>query len=81
MAQAQFQGVGRTVDEALTLAHRKIPPRSGRDWTTSKVVELGVQFGGFMHSTRFYVVVEEDPNAPFRSDEADDPAAGKQPRS
>jgi hypothetical protein len=62
-----YEGTGATIEEALKEAHDQIPPRDGRDFTVSKVKDWGMQFGGFTMQTLFYVVVEEDENAQFRT--------------
>lgn len=69
----QYEAVGATLEEALRKAHDQIPPRQGRDFAVSKVVTWGMQTGGFVLSRLFYVVVEEDENAPFRTDEPEAP--------
>lgn len=62
-----YEGVGPTIEEAVKAAHDQIPPRKGRDFTVSKVLTWGMQFGGFTAQTSFYAIVEEDENAPFRT--------------
>ncbi|GEC41651.1 hypothetical protein JOH52_006747 [Sinorhizobium meliloti] len=62
-----FEGVGGTIEEALAAAHRQILPREGRDFTTSRVVDWGMQFGGFVGETLFYVRVVEDRDASFKT--------------
>lgn len=64
---ARYEGVARTIDAALHKAQQQVPRRDGRDFTVSKVVEWGGQRGGFIDETLYYVVVEEDPDAPFRT--------------
>ena len=53
--------------DSLRVAHGKISFRSGHDYTTSRVVEWGMQFGGFAGETLFYLRIEEDPDAPLRT--------------
>lgn len=67
----QYEAVGATLEEAVRKAHNQIPPRQGRDFAVSKVVTWGLQTGGFVFSLVFYAVVEEDENAPFRTDQTD----------
>jgi len=62
-----YEGRGRSVEEALSRAHAQIPPSAHRDFATSRVVEWGMQKGGIANATLHYVIVEEDPNAPFRT--------------
>lgn len=62
-----FEGVGSTIDEALRAAHRQLPIPPGRDYTVSRVRDFGMQFGGFAGATTFYVVVEQDVDAEFRT--------------
>lgn len=62
-----YQGVGPTLEEATKAAHDQIHPRPGKDFTVSKVLSWGMQFGGFSQITSFYVIVEEDEHAPFRT--------------
>lgn len=69
-ARTVFEGVGTTIEAALAAAHARIPTRPHRDFTTSKVVGWGMQRGGLTDQSRFYVQVEEDPDAPFRPDGA-----------
>ena len=63
-----YEAIGDTLEEALTKAHDQIPPSEGRDFAVSRVVTWGMQAGGFIFTRKFYVVVDEDPNAPFRTD-------------
>ena len=65
---AQIEAIGDTLEEALEKAHNQIPPSAGRDFAVSRVVDWGMQTGGFVFSRKFYVVIEEDPSAPFRTD-------------
>ncbi|PDT21900.1 hypothetical protein [Rhizobium hidalgonense] len=62
-----YDGVADTLEDALRVAHGKISFRSGHDYTTSRVVDWGMQFGGFAGETLFYVRIEEDPDAPFKT--------------
>lgn len=67
-ARTLYEGIGTTIEAALLAAHARIPMRPHRDFTTSKVVGWGMQRGGLTDQSRFYVQVEEDPDARFRSD-------------
>ncbi|TBA52721.1 hypothetical protein [Rhizobium ruizarguesonis] len=62
-----FEGVGDTIEEALRAAHDQIPFGAGRDFSTSRIVDWGMQFGGFAGQTLYYVRVVEDPDADFRT--------------
>ncbi|MDB5584770.1 MAG: hypothetical protein JWR80_9946 [Bradyrhizobium sp.] len=62
-----YEGTGASIEAALKAAHDQIPPREGRDFTVSTVKNWGMQFGGFVQATLFYVTVEEDENAPFKT--------------
>jgi len=62
-----YEGTGKTVDEAIDHAHSQIQPRPGRDFAISKVIEFGMQRGGFSMAKLFYAKVIEDENAPFKS--------------
>jgi hypothetical protein len=62
-----FEGVGDTLEEALRNAHDQIPFRAGRDFSTSRTVDWGMQFGGFAGQTVYYVRVVEDPDAAFKT--------------
>ena len=75
-AASSFEGVGTTVEAALAAAHARIPRRPHKDFTTSKVVGWGMQRGGLTDQTWFYVQVEENPDARFRSDGTQGNAAG-----
>ncbi|WP_461511645.1 hypothetical protein [Rhizobium mongolense] len=55
------------MEDALRAAHDQIPFRTGHDYTTSRVVDWGMQFGGFVGQTIYYVRVVEDPDAPFKT--------------
>ena len=62
-----YEGVADTLEDALHAAHEKIPVRPGRDFTTSRVIDWGMQFGGFVPQTIYYVRVVEDPAATFKT--------------
>lgn len=62
-----YEGVAETLDEAIGVAHDQIPPREGRDYSVSRVVEIVMQRGGFTGARHFVVRVVEDPHAPFHS--------------
>lgn len=65
---ATYEGVGATLDEAISKAHDKIPIREGRDFVVSRVTGWGMQTGGFIFERKYYAQLEEDPTAPFRTD-------------
>ncbi|MHC2295835.1 hypothetical protein ACVJBD_000041 [Rhizobium mongolense] len=67
MTDQTYEGLGDTVEDALRAAHDQIPFRTGHDYTTSRVVDWGMQFGGFVGQTIYYVRVVEDPDAPFKT--------------
>ena len=69
MTALSFEGRGSTIEEALKKAHAKIPQTAGKDFAISKVIDWGMQFGGFAQATLFYVVVEEDKSAAFKTDQ------------
>jgi hypothetical protein len=62
------KGRARPFEAAVAQAHMQIPPTEGRDFTVSKVVEWGMQYGGFIPTQLFYAIVEDDLNAPFRTE-------------
>jgi hypothetical protein len=62
-----YEGTGKTFEEAIDQAHSQIPPRPGRDFAIAKVIEFGMQRGGFLMAKLFYAKVVEDENAPFKS--------------
>ena len=64
----QYEGTGKSIEAALENAQMQIPPSEGRDFTVSKVVDWGMQFGGFVPAKLFYVIIEENPDAPFRTE-------------
>jgi hypothetical protein len=63
-----YEGRGDDIQDALKKAHMQIPLSPGKDFTISKVLTWGMQFGGFTQATTFYVVVEEDKTSPFKTD-------------
>jgi hypothetical protein len=67
MDEQRFEGVGRTLDEAFANAVTKIPPRTGRDFSVGRAVEVGVQRGGLIDNLLYYAVVVEDQQAPART--------------
>jgi hypothetical protein len=63
-----YEGVGATLEEALRVAHAKVPPPGpGKDYNTSRVVESGVQFGGITGQTVFWVRLIEEPYSEFKT--------------
>jgi hypothetical protein len=67
MAGTEFEGTGSTLESAVEKATRQIPPRYGRDFATSIVVEWGLQVGGFTNTKIYDARVVEDPNAKSRT--------------
>ena len=63
-----YEGIGETFDQALARAHDQIPPRQGRDFAVSRVIETGMQRGGFTQVRRVWVRVIELEDAPFKPD-------------
>ena len=63
-----YEGHAESLQKALENAHAQIPVRNDRDFTISKVVEWGMQYGGFTLATLFYVKVIEDETAHFKTD-------------
>lgn len=64
----RYEGRGRSLEVAANRAVEQIPPREGRDFAVGRVVEWGIQRGGFVDTPIFYVIVEEDPDAKFRGE-------------
>jgi hypothetical protein len=62
-----FEGIGPTLEIAVARAHKKIPARTGKDFCISRVIEWGMQTGGFVPSQEFYAKVEEDEKSPFKT--------------
>jgi hypothetical protein len=60
-----YVGIGATIEEALACAHDQIPFGPGTDYTASRVIDWGMQFGGFIPERLFYVKVIQDEHAPF----------------
>lgn len=69
-----YEAIGSTLEEAVTKAHDKIPLRAGRDFVVSRIVNWGMQTGGFVFDRKYYAAVEEDENAPFRTDDDSKPS-------
>lgn len=63
-----YEAIGDTLDDAVAKAHDKIPLRAGRDFVVSRIVNWGMQTGGFVFDRKYYATLEEDENAPFRTD-------------
>jgi hypothetical protein len=63
-----YSGVAETLEGALTLAHDKIPMPVGKDYKISRVIDWGVQFGGFLEQTRYWVKIIADEHSPAMSD-------------
>jgi hypothetical protein len=66
-ASPMYEGLGDTLEEAVENATSAIPLRNGRDFVVSRVVEWGMQIGGFTLAKTFYVKLIEDENAPFKT--------------
>jgi hypothetical protein len=66
-ASIYYEAIGDTVDAAIEKAHAQIPPRQGRDFVVSRVIELGMQRGGFTGAKAFYARGIEDENANFKT--------------
>jgi hypothetical protein len=62
-----YEGVGDTLEAAVESATRKITPRPNRDFVVSRVVEWGMQIGGFTGAVSFYAKLIEDENATFKT--------------
>ncbi len=62
-----YEGIGTSLEEAIRTAHSQIKIRPGRDFTTSRVIDWGMQFGGLTEETVYYVKVIEDETAPFKA--------------
>lgn len=60
-----YVGIGATIEEALARAHDQIPFRPGSDYTASRVIDWGMQFGGFIPERLVYVKAIQDEHAPF----------------
>lgn len=67
-----YEGIGRSLEEALRVAHSQIKFRPGRDFTVSRVIDWGMQFGGFARATVYYVKVIEDETASFKTHGGDE---------
>lgn len=65
MSEATYDGIGSTVEAALSCAQDKIPLRPGRDYTRSRVVEFGLQRGGIADESLYVVRIVEAEDAPF----------------
>jgi hypothetical protein len=63
-----YEAIGDTLEEALEKAHMQIPLRPGTDYTTSRVVEWGMQYGGFVGKKIIYVKVMADDGGAFKTD-------------
>lgn len=63
-----YEGRGLSLEQAANRAVEQIPVRGGRDYAVGRVVEWGLQRGGLIDVRLFYVIVEEDAEAPFRTE-------------
>lgn len=66
--EKEYFATGETLEEAVATAHRQIEVRPGFDFTTSRVADRGMQLGGFITRTIYWVKLVEDPDAPFYPD-------------
>jgi len=62
-----YEGLGDTLEMAVEEATRKIPARPHRDFVVSRVVEWGMQFGGFTGAKSLYAKLIEDEHATFKT--------------
>lgn len=62
-----YEGVGDTLEAAIAVATKKIPLRPHRDFVVSRVLEWGMQIGGFTGAASFYAKLIEDENATFKT--------------
>lgn len=73
MGKMTYSGVGSSLQDAYVAAHHKLVayrqenPAPGKDFLISKVITSGVQTGGFVGSTIFYVDLFEDDAGEFKS--------------
>ncbi len=65
--QQTHDAVGATLEEAIRKAHAAIPTRPHRDFTLSQTIDWGMQSGGFVGQTVFWVSIVEDPDGPFKA--------------
>ena len=63
-----YEGLGDTFEHALQRAHDQIPPREGRDFAVSRVIDMGMQRGGFTRARKVWVRVIELEDARFKTD-------------
>ncbi|MBY5456884.1 hypothetical protein HFO89_10985 [Rhizobium leguminosarum] len=63
-----YEGLGATLEEAVEKAHVQIPPQPGTDYTISRVVDWGMQFGGFVGAKLFYAKVFADDGETFKTE-------------
>ena len=66
MIPPRYEGTGPSIQDALGAAHIQIPVQPHNDFTVSRVVDWGMQYGGFNPTALYWVIVEEDRNAPLR---------------
>ena len=64
----RYEGRGASLEDATNRAVEQIPPQDGKDYATGRVVEWGLQRGGFIDQRLFYVIVESDDDAAFRTE-------------
>ncbi|MBY5416397.1 hypothetical protein [Rhizobium leguminosarum] len=67
MDKETFEGVAETLEQALAAAHMQIPVITGNDFTLSRVIDWGMQYGGFNPQTLFYVRVVADRDSAFKT--------------
>ena len=63
-----YEGVAGSLEGALRKAHDKIPPREGKDFAGPRVIDWGMQRGGFVDARLFWVRIVEDEFAPFKTE-------------
>lgn len=66
--EKEYFAIGETLEEAVAKAHEQIEVRTGFDFTTSRVADWGMQYGGFVSRTIYWVKLVEDPDAPYYTD-------------
>ena len=60
------EAIGDTLEDAVRAAHAKIPHTTGTDYTLSRAVEWGFQYGGFTLTQKFWVKLIEE-YGPFKT--------------
>jgi hypothetical protein len=62
-----FEAIGDSLEEAISRAHDQIPPTHGKDFAISRVIEWGMERGGFTNQRKYYVRLIEDKHAPWKT--------------